>query len=70
MGKERALRLMASNREVINNIKSIRSEGEYKAISPGIYKPFAHSIEYDDYGEVDYSIQLTEIENAKVVNEY
>lgn len=59
-----------SNREVINNIKSIRSEGEYKAISPGIFKPFAHSKVYDVYGEVDYSFQLTEFENAKVVNEF
>lgn len=59
-----------NNREVINKIKSIRSDGEYKAISAGIFKPFAHSKIYDVFGEVDYSFQLHAFENAKVVNEF
>lgn len=59
-----------NNREVINKIKSIRSDGEYKAISPSIFKPFAHSKIYDIFGEVDYSFHLQAFENAKVVNEF
>lgn len=59
-----------NNREIINKIKSIRSDGEYKAISPSIFKPFAHSKIYDVFGEVDYSFQLHSFESAKVVNEF
>ena len=59
-----------NNRKVINRIKSIWSYGEFKAISPGIFKPFVHSKIYDVLGDVDYSFQLNSFEKAKVVNEF
>lgn len=58
-----------NTREAINRIKSIRSDADYTAISPSIFKPYVHSKIYNVFSEINNNYHLSSFENAKVVNE-